>query len=230
VGLQPTLFSVISSFIGKLWTTAALMLTIDLHDSALLLAVSIAIIAAALVLWRRGQPLALWGLLWIAVASAPFSILVFGPALRYLHLPLVGFAIAFAELIAAVRGAAVRGYRAAAVVGALLLALWLGHVVQRIDAAQAEFVARGTVTRHFIRDLLHVLPSPAPSSTLVFHGMGELRGQRGIFAFGLEDAVRIFYNDATMQTKFERLGAVADTDYHLWYHDDHVQLLGNERK
>jgi hypothetical protein len=172
-----------------------------------------------------------WGLLWIGIAFAPFSLLLLGPVPRYLHLPTVGFALVFTEAVALMHRFLGRwNRRVAAVAVVVVMGLWLGRMVHQIDAQQRGFVARGDLTRTFLLDLLRVLPHPDPGSTLVFHGMGDLRARDGVFIFGLEDAAQLFYRDESVHVEFRRLGSLNDSAYHLWYHDGRLVMLTAVRK
>jgi len=213
----------------KLQRAAALLLTLNPGGAPLPLLLSAAVSVVAIACWWRGRLLALLGLLWVGVALAPYSVLLFGPFDRYMHLPLVGFGLLGAELLATTGALLAHWHRRLALtcVGLLLL-LWLGHMVRCIDVAQADWIERGDRGRRLLSDLLRVLPAPAPGSTLAFYGVGELRTRQRVFSFGLEDAVHYFYGDDSLRVRFSALGTRNDATYHLWYHEGRLQMLTPE--
>jgi hypothetical protein len=234
VGLDPrwpvTAAGLLVFLVAKMRACAVLLLTLPAAAAGAALPLAAATAAGALVLWWRGWPVALWGTLWIGIAVAPFSLLLFGPFPRYLHLALAGFGLLFAELLAATRRLLDQwDRRAATVCVALILVLWLVNMVRLIDREQAGFVDRGGRTRALLVDLLRTLPDPRAGSTLAFYGLGDVRLRQGVFVFGLSDAVRLFYGDDTLRVEFRPLGAAADDAYHLWYHDGRLDMLSHGR-
>ena len=226
-----TVGGLLTFLIGKLQRAAALLLTLDPATTRLALPLTAAVALAALWCWWRGRLLALWGFIWVGIALAPYSLLLLGPVARYMHLPLAGFGLVFAELLLSA-GALLAHWqrRVAVVVVALLTALWLGHMVRAVTVQEQAFVERGRLCRQIITDMLRLVPAPPAESRLAFYGIGELRARRGVFTYGLEDAVRLFYRDDTLRVVFRPLPPRGDAAYHLWYDNGRLRLLDPESR
>ena len=234
VGLDPqyplTAMGLLLFLAGKVRASAGLLLTMPPSTAT---AGMVAVVGAlALRRWWRGRPLALWALIWIGLAVAPYSLLLLGPFARYMPLPLAGFALLFAELLLALYRSMTRWSRpVAGACAAALLVLWVALMVHKIDAVQARFVRRGELTRQLLLDLLRAVPDPRPGSTLAFYRLGDLRIRDAVFVYGLDDAVRLFYGDDSLQVDFRPLGQpTTDDAYHLWYHDGRLERFAPERK
>jgi hypothetical protein len=223
---RPLGAGVVWGVLAKLQTAAAMLLTLnggDVQPATILF-----LVLALLALWRRrrGSPLAAWGLLWIVFSLAPYTLLLFGPFPRYMHLPLVGFGLLAGDLVVA---AAQWLGRQAAVLKPLSIAtfllLWCGHTTAAVGVEMRGYAERGRKTRDLVVELRQLLPQPRPGSTLGFYRVGELRVHDGVFIFGLEDAVRVIYNDDSLQVAFHALGDADGIDYHLVYLDGHLRRL-----
>jgi 4-amino-4-deoxy-L-arabinose transferase-like glycosyltransferase len=214
----------------KLQATAALLLTLDGQPGWVTAAIAVAAAAAAVVCWWRGRWLGLWGLVWILVASAPFTLLLLGPYPRHLHLAMVGFGLLFAELLVTVADAVARRNRRLAVVcvGGLMV-LWFGLMVRNIDQAAAEVVERGRLSEALLTDLRRLVPHPQPGSELAFYRLGDLRAHQHVFVYGFEDAVRLLYNDDTLRIQFGTQGSAPQATYQLWYADGRLVLVSGAR-
>lgn len=232
VGLDPRLpisaLGLVRFIVGKASVSAAMVLTLPANTQWLALPCTALITLAAVILWWQRQPIALLGLLWLAIALAPYSLLLFGPFARYMHLPLAGFGMTFAGLISAAGRWLHRRNRYVAT-GTIAVALigWLSCIVPQIDHMQSEFIVRGNLTRDLLLDLLRVLPHPRPGSTLAFYGLGELRGGRGVLVYGLDDAARLFYGDDSLKVVFGRPRGAGGYAYQLAYQSGRLYLVGS---
>lgn len=214
----------------KLQVAAAMLLTLDAQPSAVILPIAAALALGALVCWWRGRPLGLWGLACIVIATAPFALLPLGPYPRHLYLALVGFAVLFAELLASVAEVLGRWNRRIAVVCvAGLMVLWLGYMMRRIDAEMAGFIERGRLAEALLTDLYRLVPAPRAGSTLAFYHLGDLRARQNVFVYGFDDAVRVLYDDASLQTQLGALGTAPDATYHFMYDGGRLALIGSRQ-
>ena len=147
-----------------------------------------------------------------------------------MYLPLVGFGLLSAELVAALADRLTRGApRLASGCVAVCVLLWLSFMIPQIGMEIGHYVERGRLTRTFLSDLQRTLPNPQPGSRLAFYHVGELRVRDGVFIYGLEDAVRLVYADDSLQVRFLALGDAIDVTYHLIYEDGHLQRLADIR-
>lgn len=207
---------------GKLATAAGMILTLPV---AAAVPVFVLGLIAALRRWRRGEALALYGLVWVALGLAPYLGFLLGPFPRYFHLPLAGAGLAFADLgVAAWRALPRRGL--AVVLLAVLLG-WTVRMVVHIEAALDVYRQRSAVTRTFLDDLRKAVPQAAAGSTFAFYRVGELRARQGLFVYGLDEAVRLLYNDGSLRVVFPELGKGEGVTYHLIYADGHLHRLSS---
>jgi len=214
----------------KLQAIFAMLFTVDGQPEWVAAALAAATAVAAALGWWRGRRLGLWGLIWIIVAGAPFTLLLLGPAPRQLHLATVGFGLLLADLVVTMAEIAARRSRhLGAVCVAALMVLWLGQMVRKIDDATALLVERGRLTAALLDDLQRLVPQPRPGSELVFEGLGDLRVEGHVFVYGLEDAVRVIYDDGSLRTSFGARGAPRTAAYRLLYDGGHLALLGGAR-
>lgn len=216
--------------VRKLHAMAAMLLTLD-PQSGWVTAAMVGAVVLVGVCWWRGQRLGVWGLVWIVLTGAPFTLLLLGPYPRHLHLVSVGFALLFAELLASTAESVGRWNRRLAVVCvAGLMVLWFARMVREIDQATAVLVERGRASAALLADLQRLVPQPGPGSELAFYGLGELRGQQQVFVYGFDDAVRLLYNDGSLVTHLGPRGSAPQATYQLVYADGHLLLLNGERQ
>ncbi len=212
--------------VAKLGATSTVMLLLPPTAHRLAVALAAIITVTAVWQWRRGRPVPLCGLLWAGMAVAPYMLLLFGPFGRYLYLSLAGFGILLAalglELYRRLRSGTPRLAPAAL---ATLLMIWLAAAVHQTERGQGKFVRNGDITRTLLLDLLRQVPNALPGSTIAFHGMGDLRQRQGVFVFGLDDAVRLFYGDDSLKVAFPPRGPLSDDGYHLLYRDGRLERL-----
>ncbi|MBI3785924.1 MAG: hypothetical protein HY270_21230, partial [Deltaproteobacteria bacterium] len=228
-GIDPTrpfAIGTITAALAKLQSASAMILMLRPEQSrvAALIMAFAGLIAFAR--WWQGEPLALWGFAWIVVSLSPYSLLIFGPFARYMHLPLVGFGMLAADLVAFC--ASVLAQRRVWLKPLLLgtiAAVWLAVAVVRIGSELDGFEQRSRLTRSLLDDLQQQLPAPHSNSTIAFYRVGELRVNQGVFVFGLEDAVRLIYADDSLRVLFPVLGEGV-ADYHLLYADGRLRRLG----
>jgi hypothetical protein len=215
----------------KLANTSSLMLNLPDDLGWLALPAASALTLVAIWLWWRGAPIALWGLLWIGIGVAPFALRMFGDAPRHLYLSVAGFGLVFAELIAQLyRILQRRSPRFAALCVSALLVSSLLSAQRAVDRDEAEWVARGALHRDVVGSLLQTLPDPEPGRTLAFYGLGALRG-RGVFVYGFEDAVRLYYDDPSLRVEVLRMGEQRESAYRFLYHPDRgFELFDRKRR
>lgn len=210
----------------KLLAVAAMLLTLDGQPEWRTAALVAAVALAVGLCWWRGRALGLWGLAWIVVAGAPFTLGLLGPAPRHLHLASVGFGLLCADLVATGTELVARRQRQLALVCATgLMVLWLGRMASMIDQQAAVFVERGRLAGALLADLRRLVPQPRPGSELAFYGLGPLRAQRGVFVYGFDDAVRLLYDDGSLRIHLGARGSAPLADYHLSYDDGRLALL-----
>lgn len=208
---------------GKLAAAASMSLT--LPSAGWLVMVGMA--SVSVWRWRRGNGVALWGLIWAGLAIAPYVGFLLGPFPRYFPLVLAGLALTVAELAMALWRALPRRLRAAVAAAMLLLAAaWLQRMQQQIDAELQTYVQRGEQTEGFLREVRQLLPEVEPGSTVAFYRVGELRTRDGVFVFGLEEAIRLLYDDGSLHVIFPELGRGDGANYHLVYQDGRLWRLG----
>ncbi|MBI1814967.1 MAG: hypothetical protein HYR72_08325 [Deltaproteobacteria bacterium] len=215
----------------KLGNTSSLMLNLPADLGWLALPAAAALTLVAIWLWWRGAPIALWGLLWIGMGVAPFALRMFGGGPRHLYLAVAGFGLVFAELVAQLyRILQRRSPRFAALCVSALLGTYLWSGQRAVDREETEWVARGALHREVVESLLQVLPDPEPGRPLAFYGLGDLRG-RGVFVYGFEDAVRLYYDDPSMRVEVHRMGEPVESAYRLFYHPDRgFELFDRKRR
>jgi len=210
----------------KLLVVAGMLSTLDGQPVWCVAVVTGAGALAAGLCWWRGRGLGLWGLSWIVVAGAPFTLALLGPAPRHLHLAAVGFGLLCAELAASGIELVARRQRQLALVCAVaLMLLWLGRMVLKIDQQTSVFVERGRLADGLLADLQGLVPQPRPGSELAFYGLGTLRAERGVFVYGLDDAVRLLYDDGSLRVRFGTRGDPSSANYHLSYDDGRLVML-----
>ena len=214
----------------KLQAMAAMLLTFEQQPDWVTSSIALALILAAAACWWRGRWLGLWGVMWIVVAGAPFTVLLMGPFPRHLHLATVGVGLLFAELLATLAELIARRTRQLAMVCATgLMVLWLGQMVRRIDHTTAELTERGRVGAALLQDLHRLVPAPPPGSELAFYGTGDLRAHQHVFVYGFDDAVRLLYDDGSLRVHLGPRGSAPQATYQLSYADGRLALLSDDR-
>ena len=164
------------------------------------------LLAAGIAGWRaiRGDWLPAVAAVCFLAALLPYTTLFFGVAPRYLHLPLVAWAIGIASLLYPVAQPA---HRIRPALVACLLVSWFVVLLPRIHDETERFARRSTATLSLLGEIRRALPEVPSGAELAFAGLGEWRLQHAAFVFGLDDAVRLMYQDSTLRVRFVPLGA-----------------------
>lgn len=194
---------------------------------ALGLAIWALLLALGLWSWWQREGLALWGLLWFALALLPYTGTWFGLAPRYFHLALVGFGIVVAAAVAnLIRGPTTSRAAIALPVAACVLLAWVAIWQPAIARELDRWWLRGERTRQLLVEVKTLVPEVQPGERFAFSGLGELRMHDGVFVFGLDDALRLLYREPTLQVEFVPLGTKADARVHLQYLHGHLWRAG----
>lgn len=234
VGFDPRLGASVSQLVGWVLTrvgaAGAPLLTLPAGAAWIAWPFIFLLAVIAVYLWRRRQPLMVWGLVWVGIAFAPFSLMLFGPLPRDMYLPVAGFGLLLAGVALAIHRSVSRWDPRVATAGvSIALAVWLGYMSRRIDNTQVDFVKRGDQVRTVLLDLLHQLPDPAPGSTVAFYGTAKMREQ-GVFVFGLADAVHLLYGDESLKLVYLAADQTADEGIVFSYRDGRLRMHGSARK
>jgi len=181
------------------------------------------LVAAGVAGWRaiRGDWLPAVASVCFLAALLPYTTLFFGVAPRYLHLPLVAWAIGIASLLWPVAQPA-HPIRPAFV--ACLLVAWFAVLLPRIHDESERFARRSAATLSLLGAIRRALPAAPSGAELAFAGLGEWRLQHDAFVFGLEEAVRLVYQDSTLRVRFVPLGASVPGAMLLIWDGEHFRV------
>lgn len=147
-----------------------------------------------------------FGSWWMVLTVLPFlGWTMFVP--RYAYLPSLGLTLV---LVGMARGLVSRYSPAtwSRVVVAACLGIWCITATIALQRRNETLWRNGTMSGHIVAALAQVVPQPAPGTVFVVDGLGPLRLGRDpsvpspVFVFGLSEAVRLRFADATLDAAF----------------------------
>ena len=156
----------------------------------------IGLCALGIALWRTGQRVALWGLLWMLVTPLLFVFLS-APSDRYFYIPALGYAVLVASLLVQwphlltkVRPAAHRPARwlAGGVIGGLLL-----FQMHDLLVREAMWSAAGQMSERVLQEVHQAIPNPHDYGAFYFIGLPGTLGGVPVFLDGLPQAIQLTY-------------------------------------
>lgn len=147
---------------------------------------------AALAVLRRGNHLARWGVAWAAMAVLPPAFFSAFLSDHYMSLSLVGVALACAGIVHSLPA---RWARLAVIVAVIWTALAAPQVALKVrdwrEASAVTVAVRDeTLARH---------PQVAAGTRFFYIGLPEIRNRAVIWTYGIDSAVRLWYNDSTLR-------------------------------
>lgn len=157
---------------------------------AVLLVVGLACLAIA---WR-GTLLARWGLAWAALGLASPAFFSSFTSDHYMSLMLAGVALACAGVV---QGLSPRAMRLASVVAVAWLLLALPQVVIKVD----DWRTAGVVTVAVRDETLARYQWVADGARFHYIGLPDLLNRSVVWTYGIDSAVRIWYNNPTLQAQ-----------------------------
>jgi len=154
--------------------------------------------------------------LWMPLAMLPFAGF-FAFESRYVYLATVGWVLL---LVGAGRGlvgrlATTRWGRPA--VGASAAA-WILACVLSLQLHNEQLRQNGVMSDRVVNALVAAIPQPAPQTLFLVGGLGPLRGgsiewnHNPVLLFGLPEALRLRFNDPTLDVRFAEVSAASPTD------------------
>ncbi|HYP40372.1 MAG TPA: glycosyltransferase family 39 protein [Chloroflexia bacterium] len=161
----------------------------------------LAILAVAVVLWRVGYQLALFGLLWMLLTPLLF-IFFTGPSGRYFYLPSIGYAIFVAALVTSLLAWVQKrlpdlNTPARVTAGILLAALLLFQVVDLLARENAWRVA-GQATGGVFHDIRQYVPEPRDYSAFYFVDLPMFLNGVPTFQNAVQEGVQLIYDNQTI--------------------------------
>jgi hypothetical protein len=158
-----------------------------------------ALVGIAWLLWRWKRRPALVGLGWMLVTPlvfVPFS----GPTDRYFYLPSVGFALIVGDLVGALPKVGRRAefalfprWLVAAAAAGLVVAGGMGVFVRSLAWNEAGRVSGGV-----LNDTRRFMAEPAEGTRFYYAGVPAFLEGVPLFGNGLQEAVRLVYDDPTL--------------------------------
>jgi 4-amino-4-deoxy-L-arabinose transferase-like glycosyltransferase len=159
------------------------------------------VLALAVVLWRVGYRLALFGLLWLLLTPLLF-IFFSGPSDRYFYLPSIGYAIFAAALLTRLLAWAQRRLprlnTLTRVAASIVLAALL--VSQAVDLAARENTWRvaGQATGGVFHDIRQAVPEPRDYSAFYFVDLPMFLNGVPTFQNAVQEGVQLIYDNDTI--------------------------------
>jgi hypothetical protein len=161
----------------------------------------LAVLALAVVLWRIGYRLALFGLLWLLLTPLIF-VFFSGPSDRYFYLPSIGYSILVATLLTGLLAWAQRRlprlHIPARVTASLLLTALL--LFQAIDllAKENNWRIAGQATGGVFHDIRQAVPEPRDYSAFYFIDLPMFLNGVPTFQNAVQEGVQLIYDNQTI--------------------------------
>lgn len=150
------------------------------------------------VLWRAGQRVLLYGLVWLLITPLLF-IFFNAPAERYFYLPSIGYVILIAGALAGFSawhaGWPPRAVRNARLLPAGVIAVLLLFQIRDLLSFEAAWIASAETSARIMNDLRQAVPDPHDYTAFYLVGIPATYNRAPLFLDGLEQAVELVYDD-----------------------------------
>lgn len=155
------------------------------------LAAALVGLAGLFVLWR-GNVTARWGAIWTLLGVAAPAFFSAYTSDHYMSLMLAGAALALAGVLESLPR---RRLRLAVVV----LAVWAALAVPQVMIKVSDWQTAGAITGAVRDETLQRIPQPAGRTRFYYVGLPDTRHRVVVWSYGIDSAVRLWYNNATLR-------------------------------
>lgn len=162
------------------------------YGAALLATALVSLVGLAIL--RRGSLLARWGVVWTALGLAAPAFFSAYLSDHYMAVALVGAALACAGVA---QSAPARWTRVAMALAVLWSAFSAAQLVVKLDDWRAA-----TAITQAVRDETHArYPNPSDGTRFHYVGLPDTRKRIVVWSYGIDSAVRIWYNNPTLRAQ-----------------------------
>lgn len=147
---------------------------------------------AGLLVLLRGNVTARWGALWVLLGGVPPAFFSSYTSDHYMSLMLAGVALACAGMLQMLP----RRWLRLAVVA---LTIWAGLAVPQITIKLRDWQAAGAITSAVRDETLARVPDPANGTRFYYIGLPHMRNRTMVWSYGIDSAVRLWYNNDTLR-------------------------------
>ncbi len=165
-------------------------------------ALALVMVAGAAIL-QRGTALARWGIAWTLLAVLPPAFFSAFLSDHYMSLMLVGVALTCAGVV---QGLAPRWTRCAL----LVAAIWVIGVTPQTALKLRDWQAASALTAAVRDETLARYPQVTSGTRFVYIGLPEVHNRAVIWTYGIDSAVRVWYNNPAIY-------AVKDIEFGVRY-------------